>query len=312
MPSLFSIIIPVHNRQDLLGRTLESVRGQDFDDFEVLVIDDGSTDQTPSIIERFSSLDSRFQGITQTKSGVSAARNRGIAEAFGEWIIFLDSDDLFFEHSLSTFQKWINENPSADVVAGFTEHIDGDDEVIELPGYENWDAPDSYGLRERAYEECIRRYGFLPGMYAVRRMVLKDKILFDESLSVCEDYDFMLRLLKTAVLYRDPLKVHKYRWHPRQTDGNKFPPIRLEVAKRHLQADREDEKFKSDKIVRAEWYHRMAADHYQMGRGGAARIAYLKAMFSNPVKCLELFLWRQIVATFVPPSLRSVFKRGFE
>jgi glycosyltransferase involved in cell wall biosynthesis len=311
MPSLFSIIIPVHNRQELLGRTLESVRNQTFNDFEVLIVDDGSTDETPSVIERFSSIDSRFRGIAQGKSGVSAARNKGIREASGEWIVFLDSDDLFFEYTLSTFQKWIRENPSADVVGGYTEHIDTNDDVIELAGYENWDAPDSYGLRVKAYEECIRKYGFLPGMYAFRRTVLKDEIRFDESLSVCEDYDFMLRLLKTAVLYRDPMKVHRYRWHEGQTEANRFSPVRLRVAERHLFEDSRDPRFAKDSSVQSEWYHRMADDYYSLGESAKARRMYLKSVGHNPSKLSDRKVIRQIMATTLPGSVRESLKRMF-
>ena len=312
MPSpFFSIIIPVHNRPNLLGRTLESVRRQNFLEFEVIIIDDGSTDDTPQVIQDFCSRDPRFRGITQMKSGVSSARNRGIAAATGEWIVFLDSDDLMYDETLEVFKNWIDEHPTADVVAGYTEHIDENDEVLEIPSYVNWNHESSYGMRPRGYEECIRRYGFLPGMYAVKRSAVRQAVRFDESLTVCEDYDFILRVLKTSSLYRDPRKIHRYRWHTGKTEPDRFSPVRISVAERHLREDREDERYRSDRAIRAEWYHRMADDHYQMRNDSQAIAFYLRSIIASPKKILDASLCRQIVAASLPNSVRELIKSKF-
>jgi glycosyltransferase involved in cell wall biosynthesis len=310
MPSpFFSIIIPVHNRPNLLGRTLESVRRQSFSDFEAIIIDDGSTDDTPKVIQGFCSTDSRFRGITQVKSGVSSARNHGIAATVGEWIVFLDSDDLMFDETLEVFKSWIEKHTTADIVAGYTEHIDENDVVVEIPSYSNWNHESSYGMRPRGYEECIRRYGFLPGMYALRRSALGDEIRFDESLTVCEDYDFILRVLKTKSLYRDPRKIHRYRWHTGKTEPDRFSPVRLTLAEKNLREDRESDRYKSDRRIRAEWYHRMADDYYLLCMNRESRAKYLQAIFSNPKKLRDLHLFRQILATFIPTMIRDVIRR---
>jgi glycosyltransferase involved in cell wall biosynthesis len=310
MPSpFFSIVIPVHNRPTLLGRTLKSVQRQNFSDFEVIIINDGSTDETPRVIEGFCSTDERFRGLSQVKTGVSSARNRGLAEVSGKWIVFLDSDDLMFDETLEVFKSWIEENPAADIVAGYTEHIDENDAVVEIPSYANWNHESSYGMRPRGYEECIRRYGFLPGMYAVRKSALGDEIRFDESLTVCEDYDFILRVLKTKALYRNPRKLHRYRWHPGKTEVDRFSPVRLALAEKHLREDSESDRYRSDRSVRAEWYHRMADDYYQMGANRQARTHYLRALASNPKKIVDLSLSRQVIATFLPSVVRTFVRK---
>jgi glycosyltransferase involved in cell wall biosynthesis len=308
----FSIIIPVHNRAELLGRTLESVIAQKFSDFEVVIVDDGSTDGTSAVIESFCSNDSRFRGIYQEKRGVSATRNRGIGEVVCEWVVFLDSDDLMFPETLEVFREWIVKYPQADVVAGYTEHIDENDCAFDIPSYDNWDDPESYGLRTKAYEECIKRYGFLPGMYALRRSALGNEIRFDESLTVCEDYDFILRVLKTKSLYRDPRKIHRYRWHTGKTEPDKFSPVRLALAEKHLREDSESGRYRSDRSVRAEWYHRMADDYYQMGANRQARTHYLRALASNLKKIVDLSLSRQLIATFFPSVVRAFIRKHFK
>lgn len=94
-----SIIIPVFNKENYIQTAIESVLSQSFKDFEIIIVNDGSTDNT---LEVLSSLtDKRIRIINQSKSGVSLARNRGIIEANGEYICFLDADDLFFGEKLS-------------------------------------------------------------------------------------------------------------------------------------------------------------------------------------------------------------------
>jgi glycosyltransferase involved in cell wall biosynthesis len=92
---LVSVIIAVFNGEATLGETLESAVLQTYKDLEIIVVDDGSTDGTPAIIQSYSARDSRIRAIRQTNGGVARARNRGIAEARGEFIAPLDADDLW-------------------------------------------------------------------------------------------------------------------------------------------------------------------------------------------------------------------------
>lgn len=89
-----SVVIPVYNTEAYVGEAIESAREQTLRDIEILVIDDGSTDRSPSVIRKLADTDSRIQIYTQTNQGVSAARNKGLEYVKGEFIYFLDSDDL--------------------------------------------------------------------------------------------------------------------------------------------------------------------------------------------------------------------------
>ena len=90
-----SVIIPAYNAATYVGRTLASVRDQTFADFEVIVVDDGSTDRTSEIVEAFAMADPRFRLIRQANGGVASARNRALAEARGRYVANIDSDDLW-------------------------------------------------------------------------------------------------------------------------------------------------------------------------------------------------------------------------
>lgn len=103
-----SIIVPVYNAEKFLEKTLISIQNQTFRDFEVLLVDDGSTDQSGQICDEWSRKDSRFKAIHQQNHGVAAARNAGIRAAQGEFIAFLDADDLWLPEKLKrqiTFMK---------------------------------------------------------------------------------------------------------------------------------------------------------------------------------------------------------------
>jgi hypothetical protein len=112
---LFSVVIPVHDRRHLLPRTLESVWAQTFTDFEVIVVNDGSTDGTG---EWLASQGERVHVITQANRGPGAARNSGTREARGKYLAFLDSDDVWLSWTLETFAELIYEYNSPSILAG--------------------------------------------------------------------------------------------------------------------------------------------------------------------------------------------------
>lgn len=110
----FSIIIPAFNSENTIKRALCSVQNQSFGDFEVLIIDDGSTDNTAKICKDFTGYDKRFKYHFQTNKGVSAARNYGISIATGEFLLFLDSDDAYLPNYLSVLNEVITLHSDCD------------------------------------------------------------------------------------------------------------------------------------------------------------------------------------------------------
>ncbi|MFM7681211.1 MAG: glycosyltransferase family 2 protein, partial [Bacteroidota bacterium] len=103
----FSIIIPTYNRANLLPETIRSVQNQTFEDWECIVVDDGSTDNTNQVVEEIIKLDSRIKYVFQENAERSAARNNGIRNSYGEYICFLDSDDHFLSDHLHQLKNII-------------------------------------------------------------------------------------------------------------------------------------------------------------------------------------------------------------
>lgn len=132
--SMFSIIIPAYNAEPFIKKSIDSVLSQTVDDFEILVVDDGSTDNTSTVVKNISDL--RIRYIYQPNGGVSAARNTGIKNAKGDYVCFLDADDLWKPHHLATILKLAEKYPECDVFLTGHEILLNNGETIlkKIPG----------------------------------------------------------------------------------------------------------------------------------------------------------------------------------
>nr|MBD5376416.1 glycosyltransferase family 2 protein [Bacteroides sp.] len=119
---MISIVIPLYNKAHKIEETLNSVLAQTFQDFEIIIVDDGSTDGSAEIVAELK--DSRIRIISQENAGVSAARNRGIQESKGEYVAFLDADDQWYPEYLSSINALINRHKDCDVFTVGYEFID--------------------------------------------------------------------------------------------------------------------------------------------------------------------------------------------
>ena len=122
----FSIITPLYNKEQYFSETAHSVLGQSLGDWEWIIIDDGSTDSGLALASSFADEDNRIKVFTQENSGPCTARNRGINNAEGEWILFLDADDLLETNCLSGWADLIRENPGVNLHSGYWLEVDAE------------------------------------------------------------------------------------------------------------------------------------------------------------------------------------------
>lgn len=122
---LFSVIIPVYNTRDYLPMAIESVLKQDCTDYEIIVIDDDSSDGSREVVEAYEKRGEIIAVYNEKNQGLSAARNKGMEMARGEYIVFLDSDDYFSRDALSNFKKKIEEYDQPDIIAGHAYRLNG-------------------------------------------------------------------------------------------------------------------------------------------------------------------------------------------
>ena len=117
----FSIVIPLYNKENYIEKTLHSVLNQSYLNYEVIIVNDGSTDKSVDVVNQFSNK--KIKIINQSNQGASSARNRGIAEASNQWIALLDADDIWLKNHLKELEKTINLLPKADMVGNAYEII---------------------------------------------------------------------------------------------------------------------------------------------------------------------------------------------
>ena len=180
---LVSVIIPTYNRGWVVQEAIDSVLDQDFRDYELIVVDDGSDDNTREILGAYGKAITVLQ---QPNRGVSAARNRGIAEAAGRLIAFLDSDDLWLPRKLATQVKFFAEN--ADAVINQTQEIWIRNGVRVNPKKRHHKF--SGMIFERSLALCL----VSPSAVMIKKSLFDDVGVFDEQLPACEDYDLWLRV----------------------------------------------------------------------------------------------------------------------
>lgn len=182
MPEV-SIIIPAYNRAEFLQKAIQSILDQTYTDYELIIIDDGSTDETQQVLEPFGGKTRIF---FQKNQGVSAARNFGIRQADGLYISFLDSDDQWTRKKLQLQMELLERNP--DVKVCYTDEIWIRNGVRvnrkkRHQKYSGW-------FLDKMLPLCL----ISPSSVLIHREIFDAVGIFDETLEVCEDYDLWLRI----------------------------------------------------------------------------------------------------------------------
>lgn len=178
-------MIPVYNRVVYLPRAIDSILAQTFQDFEIVVVDDGSTEDVRAVVEAYRDPRIRYVGLPKRR-GVSAARNAGIEAARGEWVAFLDSDDEWLPEKLERQLALADADPSLDVIQCW--YIRDANGVRRLARPANLQGKQGFDLVLHGWREC-----YVMALIA-RRSALDAVGCFDEAVRYGEDWDLMYRL----------------------------------------------------------------------------------------------------------------------
>lgn len=201
----FSVIIPTFNRAHVLSRAIESVLSQSYPHFEIIVIDDGSTDETQNVLSKYP----RIKILKTINQGVSAARNVGINIACNPWICFLDSDDEWLESKLQLQAKFLTEHPSFKIVHGEEIWIRNGVRVNPMKKHQKGGGDQ--------FAQSLKMCVISPSTVCLHRELLEEFKGLDESFEVCEDYDLWLKITqKYPVGYIENELIKKYGGHEDQ------------------------------------------------------------------------------------------------
>lgn len=292
MPQV-SIIIPTYNRAHFIKQAVESALIQTYQDFELIVVDDGSTDDTKQVLADYAG---RLQYIYQPNQGRSAARNRGIELAQGEYIAFLDSDDLWLPNKLSRQVPALDTAPdNVALVHGYKQIVD--EKLNPIPLWETR-LRRYYALAEKGqetYENYLHSACIFTSTILIRKSALVAIGNYDTTLYALEDLDLYLRLLLksyTFTFISEPPLI-KYRSHNNNTDNLTSNQHYLRVYEKHLSqcCQLEDEK----QVAQAQTllYQALASTYYRLGSYHQARDYWHKAFWLSWKTGLHRRFWRQ-------------------
>lgn len=212
MTSLVSVIIPNFNYAQYLGEAIESALGQTYSNLEAIVVDDGSTDNSQEILERYAD---RVTIIQQSNSGVCVARNRGVAESKGEFIAFLDADDVWLPSKIEKQVRAFEESPNAGIV-----HVG----VIDIDDSGNQIQTKLNGMSGKVSHEFLlwEKPVILGGGSGtmISRRVFENIGGFDSQLSTSADWDLYYRICRKFEAAFVPEPLLYYRLHGSNMHGN--------------------------------------------------------------------------------------------
>jgi hypothetical protein len=231
--ALVSVVIPCYNQAHFLSDAIESVLAQTHPHHEIVVIDDGSTDNTREIMGRFPAT--RY--FRQRNAGQAVGRNTGIRRSNGDYLVFLDADDRLLPDALQVGLNDLTTHPECAFVSGHYRHIGVDGESLPTP-----DLP---CVAEDHYEALLRtNYIGMPATALYRREVFEHVTGFDASVTGCEDYDLNLRIIRRFPTHCHEHVVAEYRRHGSSTsrDLPRMLAAAVTVARRQRPHVRGNEK----------------------------------------------------------------------
>lgn len=284
MSPTISIIIPAYNAAATILETLDSVFQQTFSDFEVLVINDGSTDQTLDLLQTIE--DKRLQIFDYENRGVSVARNRGISYARGEFIAFLDADDLWSPDKLELQFAALQEHPEAGVAYSWN--------YFQYETPEKSYAETSNSFQGNVYADLLIKNFIQNGSNPlIRKEAIASVGLFDPTLKSCQDWDYYLRLAQNWPFVLVPKVQVIYRQSPNSSSSN------IEVMKYYLfllinrTFESVPQELKPLKNQSLSWAYQYIAEHYLKSQSATLQQVFLaginlfKTIYLHPSHLLE-------------------------
>lgn len=189
MSNLVSIIIPVYNAEKYLRECLDSVLAQNYKNFELLLINDGSTDNSGKICDHYAQKDARVKVFHKENGGVSAARNLGLDKATGEWVCFVDSDDYLDRYYIKALLESVKDDDQIDLAIQGLKRINTNGETVVTFSNLTVKADDYKTLFEKIE---IIKYGYPFSKFYRKNLIVQHRIQFPENYSFAEDLSFLL------------------------------------------------------------------------------------------------------------------------
>lgn len=223
--SLVSVVIPIFNGEHFLAAAIESIRSQTMDDWELLLVDDGSHDGSAAIATRYQDVDTRIRLVSQANAGVAAARNRGaaLADPMSPYLLFLDQDDLLEPDALHVLVQALEADPAAAGASGYARDIDAhgrwlansmENALHVRLGLQGWRIIPWLVTSPTTFAVAAARCPFpSTGVVLLRSTAFSATGGFDSTVVPADDWDMWLRITSQRHIVFEPMYVLRYRWH---------------------------------------------------------------------------------------------------
>ena len=292
---LVSVVIPTYNHASFLGEAVASVQAQSYGSLEVVVVDDGSTDETPQVVAALQGV----KYVAQANQGLASARNTGIRCSQGSYLLFLDADDRLLPNAVRASLARLAKRPECAFVSGSYTLVDTAGALLHRP---QRSCPASDHFRE------LLRANYI-GMHATvlyRRSALEEVGGFDAGLKACEDYDLYLRIARRWPVLCHAEEVAEYRQHGDNMSGN--PALMLTTALAALA--KQHGHVRSDRTLLRAWREGRAFYRAFYGK----RLADESVKRARTGRLTGLAAELAVLARFYPRGLvriaRSLFQAG--
>ncbi len=302
MKGLVSVIVPVYNRGNLVSETIDSILSQTYKNFEIILINDGSSDDSLSILAAYERrFPEKIRVIDQKNQGQIIARNNGIKVARGQYIAFLDSDDLWkkdkLERQLPLFQQGVG------LVYTGTEIINEKGETVRLE-------PADEALVGDIYGQLLVKNRMTGGTVVVTAEALEKVGVFSQDFKAAENWDLWLRICKeySADVVADPLIEYRVHSNNMSSDGQLMLDAKMKIIEKHCDLKSSDPLIsRFSKLAYADYFYRVGLDHFANERYLKASKAFIKTMqHSFTYMDARERLLRSLAGPYINRMLRAI------
>ena len=268
-PPMVSVVMPVYNRQDLVKRAIDSILNQTYKDFEFIIVDDGSTDHTPDILQDYSRKDSRIKLLTNTENkGISYSRQRGLDMARGKYVAIMDSDDWSVPNRLEKSVAFMRDHSDIDAMTGNI-FVMKKDTVLKIQPDES---PYTFSKGPDFYTVELSFFNVFPNVAAMfkKDFVMQHNIRYNLNLIAAEDYDFWTQIILAGgklasisdiLVYVRPHFSNAKEYYDKMYDASML--IHQKLLSRFFTPDANDLKFKYSLVEKCSLLDKMRkANHW--------------------------------------------------
>jgi len=308
-----SIITPCYNCDRYIGKTIESVRSQTFTNWEHIIVDDGSRDNSAQVVRSYLDSDPHLRFIQQSNQGVARARISGVNASSKEscYLLFLDADDCLDPAMLSVLAEYLSQHPQVGLAYCHYHYINDSDAIIGTPYFPRF-VPSRFGVHELTDEEPVTPFVsvfasavILPSISLIRRAIYDRTPGWDEAFGQpCEDTDLFLHIALHSQIHFVPQKLVRYRRHDHQSTANseKYAQQQQKLYRKWRNLDSLTAEQKA--LVKAAWRFRQGRVAPYSGLDAGTR--YLKQGKTKQALRFYGGALRRYVGSFLPELIREV------